>query len=49
MVDSFCCAIEETEIASAKADNMVAVFEFGQADELPDDRLVKDDNGAAVR
>jgi hypothetical protein len=42
MVDSFCCAavaIEEAEIASAKADDMVAVFEFGQADELAHDRL----------
>ena len=31
--------IEKAEVASAKADDMVAVFEFGQIHELPDDRL----------
>ncbi len=40
MVDSFCCAaIDMAKIASAKADDVVAVLQFGRANELPDDRL----------
>src|SRR5271166_4986922 len=31
--------IDEAEIASTKADDVVAVFEFGQANEFPDNRL----------
>ena len=41
--------IEKTAVASAKADDIVVVFEFGQTHELADDRLSDEGEFAAPR